>query len=514
VVSGEWSVVSVHVPKVSLSKSRIRIFSLTTDHRPRTTMLNCRAMPPPSWVQDAIFYQIFPDRFANGDPSNDPANVQSWGSPPTLSGFQGGDLRGICQRLDYLNDLGITAIYLNPIFQAGSNHRYNTSDYLQIDDRLGTLQDFRELVDQAHDHGIRVVLDGVFNHSGRAFFAFQDLLDGGHRSAYRDWYHIQRFPLDAFGEGKAENYLAWWGFRGLPKFNTGHPATREYLLKVAKYWMEQGADGWRLDVPNEIDDDTFWAEFRQIVKRANPEAYLLGEIWTVDPRWVGPGAFDGLMNYPLRKTLLEWIVELGGTPSSFREAVEAQVAAYPAEHVLAQYNLLGSHDTERVATLAHGDARKVRLLYALMFALPGAPAIFYGDEIGLTGGKDPDSRRAFEWDSARWEGDRHALVRNLIQLRRSRTELRRGTLEFLEANDDTGTIIFARRLGNEMTLIVANVSQTPAAVRLPASTLGRPLGHELRDGLTGRAHGVGELGLELMLDSYDCAILSRSVPPP
>ena len=477
-------------------------------------MLDCRPMPPPAWVQDAVFYQIFPDRFANGDLANDPPNVQPWGSPPTLSGFQGGDLQGIRQRLDYLSDLGITAVYLTPIFQAGSNHRYNTSDYLQIDDRLGTVQDFRDLVDQAHAQGIRIILDGVFNHSGRGFFAFQDLLDKGERSAHRRWYHVKRFPLDAFGEGQAENYLAWWGFRGLPKFNTANRATREYLLRVAKHWIEQGADGWRLDVPNEIDDDSFWAEFHQVVKDANPEAYLVGEIWTLDPRWVGPRAFDGLMNYPLRKALLDLVVEGQRTPSTFRVEVDAQLAAFTPDHRLAQYNLLGSHDTERVATLAGGDARKVHLLFVLLFTLPGAPAIYYGDEIGMAGGKDPDSRGAFDWNPAQWDRARHDLVRSLVRLRRSRPELRRGTFELLETNDDTGTIAFARRLGREAALVVANLSQTPRPVRLPANALGRPAAHEVRDGLTGRAHGVGELGLELMLDSYDCAILFRSLPGP
>ena len=469
-------------------------------------------MPPPAWVQDAVFYQIFPDRFANGDPANDPPNVQPWGSPPTISGFQGGDLRGIRQRLDYLSDLGITAVYLTPIFQAGSNHRYNTSDYLQIDDRLGTLQDFRDLVDQAHAHGLRVILDGVFNHSGRGFFAFRDLLEKGERSAYRRWYHAKRFPLDAFGEGQAENYLAWWGFRALPKFNTANRETRKYLLRVAKHWIAQGADGWRLDVPNEIDDDSFWAEFRQVVKEANPEAYLVGEIWTLDPRWIGPRSFDGLMNYPLRKSLLELIVEGKHTPSGFREQVEAQMAAFPSDHLLAQYNLLGSHDTERVGTLAGGDARKVRLLLALQFTLPGAPAVYYGDEIGIAGGKDPDSRRAFDWNREHWDHARHDLVRSLVRLRQTRPELRRGTFEFLEADDETGTIAFTRQLGGETAVVVANVSPTARSVRLPAGALGRPPAHEVRDGLTGRAHGVGELGLELRLEACDCAILLGSLP--
>ncbi len=223
-------------------------------------------MSVPAWVADAVFYQIFPDRFANGDASNDPRGVQPWGAPPTIWGFQGGDLRGVLEHLDYLADLGINALLFNPIFQASSNHRYNTTDYFRIDPGLGTQEDFRALLDAVHQRGMRMVLDGVFNHCGRGFFAFYDLLENELHSPYVDWFHVRRFPLHAYGAGEAENYLAWWKFKSLPKFNTGNPKVRQYLLSVAAHWVRQGIDGWRLDVPNEIDDDLFWAEFRETVK--------------------------------------------------------------------------------------------------------------------------------------------------------------------------------------------------------------------------------------------------------
>jgi glycosidase len=206
------------------------------------------------------------------------------------------------------------------------------------------------------------------------------------------------------------------------------------------------------------------------------------------------------------------VVEGGRPPSTFRQEIEAQLAAYPAEHVLAQYNLLGSHDTERVATLAVGDPRRLRLLLALQFFLPGAPAIYYGDEIGLTGGKDPDSRRAFDWDPAHWDAPRQDLVRDLIRLRRSRIELRRGGLEFAEVDDEDGTIVVVRRLGGDATLLAANVSQTSHTLTLPAAAGGWSAGQEVRDYLSGRVYGVGEPGLELRLDPYDSAILFRSSP--
>ncbi|MGD2028087.1 MAG: alpha-amylase family glycosyl hydrolase, partial [Anaerolineales bacterium] len=256
-------------------------------------------MSVPYWVQDAIFYQIFPDRFARSESATDHPHLLAWGSTPTVRGFQGGNLRGIIDKFDYLLDLGVNALYLNPIFSSSANHRYHTNDYYIIDRTLGTLQDFHALLDIAHSNGMRVVLDGVFNHSGRGFFAFADLLDNGPESRYKEWYYINGFPLDAFGGGKAIKYKAWWDIKDLPKLNANNPDVWNYLMGVSKYWIEQGADGWRLDVPAEIDNDDFWAEFRRVVKQVNPDAYTVGEIWDGDPRWVGDEHFDGLIHYTL-----------------------------------------------------------------------------------------------------------------------------------------------------------------------------------------------------------------------
>ena len=203
-------------------------------------------MSVPDWVQDAVFYQIFPDRFARS-PANDRPHLAAWGTPPTLNGFQGGDLRGVMEHFDYLLDLGINALYFNPIFQSSSTLRYNTDDYYRIDQRLGSRADFDALLDLAHRNGVRVVLDGVFNHCGRGFFAFHDLVENGDESIYRDWFHVRRFPLRAYEPGKARNYLGWWGYKSLPKFNTNDPQVRQYLLDVARYWVDAGIDGWRLD---------------------------------------------------------------------------------------------------------------------------------------------------------------------------------------------------------------------------------------------------------------------------
>ncbi len=475
-------------------------------------VIHCRARPEgeavtvPDWVQDAVFYQIFPDRFANGDPSNDPSNVQPWGSPPTLWGYQGGDLRGIVEHLDYLQDLGATALYLNPIFCAGSNHRYNTIDYLQIDPRLGTGSDFDSLVGELHRRGMRLVLDGVFNHSGRGFHAFVDVLENAEHSAFRNWYHIREFPLDAFGPGKAERYEAWWGIKSLPKFNTSEPEVRRYLMEVARHWIERGADGWRLDVPNEIDDDSFWAEFRSAVKGVNPEAYLLGEVWTVDPRWVGPGHFDGLMNYPVREALLEFLVAGQLRPSEFAQRLEAILEAYPPEHMLAHYMPLGSHDTARIRTLCP-DGRRRRPLFTLQFALPGPPGIYYGDEIGLEGDKDPDSRRAFPWDSRAWDSGLRSHVRQLVQARRSEPALRRGAYVPLTADDRHGLMAFARRTSDREARVVVNASDTGQSLALPLGERGWEAGDTVHEAVGSRTWNVAGDGLHLQIEAHEALLL-------
>ncbi len=455
-------------------------------------------MSVPYWVQDSIFYQIFPDRFANGDKTNDPPNVQKWGAKPTIWDFQGGDLRGIIRRFDYLLELGINAIYLNPIFQATSSHRYNTSDYYKIDPKLGDLGDFSALLDIAHRNNIRVILDGVFNHCGRGFFAFNDVLENGDRSPYRDWFHIHRFPLDAFTPGDAINYSGWWSHKSLPKFNTNNPEVRKFLLGVARYWIEKGADGWRLDVPNEINDDEFWAEFRQVVKNANREAYIFGEIWDADPRWANDTHFDGLMNYPVKDALIA-LLNKRENLQQFSERIDRLLKIYPQENAFAMYVPLGSHDTERILTALGGDLEKLKLAYLFQFAYPGAPAIYYGDEVGLEGGRDPECRGAFPWDPAVWKGDLQLWVRELIAIRKSRASLRRGEFSRIAMKEDKGCFAFTRTLGEEKTLVVFNSTMELQDIQLPVKTHNWQDGHILRSLLDHRPFSVvkGKLPITL-----------------
>jgi cyclomaltodextrinase len=446
-------------------------------------------MTTPYWVQDSIFYHIFPDRFANGDTSNDPPNVQKWGSPPTTWGFQGGDLRGILQNLDYLLELGINALYLNPIFLATSNHRYNTSDYFQID-----------LVDAVHKNDMRIILDGVFNHCGRSFFAFSDVLENGDKSPYKDWFYIKQFPLDAYdGSGDAHNYIGWWNHKSLPKLNTGNAKVRRYIFSVARYWIEQGSDGWRLDVPNEIDDDGFWEEFRHVVKSANRDAYLTGEIWEVNPRWANNTHFDGLLNYPVKDALAAFLIGRENA-LQFAQRIDAIVKAYPRENLFAMFVPLDSHDTERFKTLVSGDTRKLKLAFLFQMSFPGAPAIYYGDEIGMEGGKDPDSRRAFPWRESTWDLELRQWVRLLVSLRKRTPALRRG--EFIRLLAEDGVYAFARILGEQNILVALNASGQEHRVEIPCVFLNWSEGRVLQSLVDGRKFSVTGGKLPLILPPW------------
>ncbi|HMN12093.1 MAG TPA: glycoside hydrolase family 13 protein [Bellilinea sp.] len=422
-------------------------------------------MTIPQWVPDAIFYQIFPDRFRNGNKDIDPPNVQTWGHPPDFQHYQGGDLRGIIQALDYLQELGINALYLNPIFLAPSVHRYNTTDYYTIDPILGNKDDLQELINEAHQRGIRIILDGVFNHTGRGFFAFNDIQENGENSPYLNWYHVKKLPLEAFSANPVANYEAWWGFKSLPKLNTETKAVREYIYDVLRYWTKMGIDGWRFDVPNEIDDDAFWADARRIILEINPEAYLLGEIWDINPRWVNDTHFDGLMNYPLRTAINSYLIE-NLDRDKFRDAYTKLLEAYPRENLWSMYNLLSSHDILRILTSYYRSVGKVQLAYSLIFSLPGAPAIYYGDEIGMEGEKDPDCRRSFNWEPQSWNVNLQQWIRDLCRVRNGNVVLRRGDIHFLPSIEKTSILAFTRESGDARILCVFNPTDHTQTISL------------------------------------------------
>jgi len=459
----------------------------------------------PDWVKDAIFYQIFPDRFARSQRVPKLPNMEPWDSPPTVHGFKGGDLLGVAEHLDYLVDLGITAIYLNPIFQSTANHRYHTYDYYRVDPLLGGNTAFRELLDAAHARGIRVILDGVFNHASRGFFQFNHILENGPASPYVDWFIVKGYPLYAYDEDRDPNYVCWWNLHALPKFNTANPAVRRFLWDVGRYWIEQGVDGWRLDVPGEIDDDEFWREFRRGVKGVNPEAYIVGEIWHDATRWLQGDQFDAVMNYLLAKACIGFfagdtldpalVAGIGYAPIppldavSFADQVEHLLNLYHPQVTLAQFNLLDSHDTPRFLTLAKGDVRRLKLAILFLMTYPGAPCIFYGDEVGLQGGRDPDCRRSMPWDEARWDADLRDFVKRCIAIRKAHPALRRGEYLRLHADATRGVYAFLRRLDAEALVVVLNNGDTSYPVEVPLHGY-LPDGAVLRDLLNGGEYRV------------------------
>lgn len=450
----------------------------------------------PDWVKDAIFYQIFPDRFAKSARITKPANIQPWDARPTHHNFLGGDLLGIAERLDYLTDLGVNAIFLNPIFSSAANHRYHTHDYFQVDPLLGGQLAFDALVKAAHARHIRIILDGVFNHASRGFFQFHHLLECGAESPYVDWFHVERWPLNAYSEHARPNYWAWWGLPALPKLNIDNPQVREFLWRVGEYWLEQGADGWRLDVPSEIDDDAFWQEFRRRCRAVNPEAYIVGELWHEAQRWLQGDQFDAQMNYLFTRAAFSYF--LGESMDQSESARTGYGLIHPRdgqgflgelericnqlyhpEIVQAQMLMLGSHDTPRVITIARSDKTAVRLMFLCQMTLPGAPNIYYGDEIGLWGHGDPDSRRAFPWqDETVWDMSLRAEVKRYIRLRQQTPALRRGAFRPILAAQQVA--VYQRQYGDQTVLVAFNAGEKDVRVQIPWPA---DAPEKLRDGL-------------------------------
>jgi glycosidase len=417
----------------------------------------------PNWVQDAIFYQIFPDRFCNGDPQNDPPDRAAWGDLPTRENFFGGDLQGVLDRLDYLQALGVNAIYLNPIFQARTNHRYDTCDYFCVDPRLGDNALLKELVAELHQRGMRVILDGVFNHCGDGFPPFQDVLAHGAESEYADWFTPRSYPL----RPSPLNYLTCGGCTYLPKLNHAHRPVQEMILHVARYWLEEtGMDGWRLDVPFKIPFD-FWREFRQVVKAANPQAYLVGEVWREAAPWTRGDIFDGVTNYRLRDLILDYVLTNVLDAEDFGFELNMLLAAH-GQAAYSMLNLLNSHDTARILTTLKGDVERLRIALTLQMTLPGAPMIYYGDEVGLLGETDPDCRRCMPWDESAWNAQVAQMTRELVALRRAHPALRRGSPQILTAFN--GVLAYRQAAEGDEVIVIVNPREEVPELAVPTGS--------------------------------------------
>ena len=471
---------------------------------------------PPTWVQNAVFYQIFVDRFGRGKSSISPVhqeavNLEPWDAQPTRSGYKGGNLQGIIEKLSYLRDLGVTAMYLTPIFAASSNHRYNVHDFYRIDPLLGDESAFCELLVAAHNSGIRVVLDGVFNHVGRGFYQFADMVENGPTSPWVNWFRVQSWPISPYDESRPPNYACWYGHRELPELNHANPEVREYLMRVAERWTKFGIDGWRLDAAECVAAAGFWEEFRSRVRAINPQAYIVAEVVHEAERLLDGTRFDAVTNYPFYTATLRFV---GGSqlrreflrsrktfPRMSAEAYGSRVRRlfdlYPKETYLAQMNFLENHDTARLMTVLGDDRDLFVIANLLLFTLPGAPCLYYGSEIGLSGGLDPLCRGSFRAES-QWDRDLLTSMRNLVRLRRASNALRAGDCTILLARGRT--FVFSRQCKSDAVVVALNVGSSAARVKADISvSIVRRLGNRASVvfGSGSVCHGAKSLTLEL-----------------
>ena len=492
----------------------------------------------PDWFKNAVAYQIFPDRFFNGTDGEFLGNrndiiKRNWGETPFYkpeqfggeyksNDFFGGNLEGIIKKLDYLEDLGITVIYLNPIFKAASNHKYDTGSYEEIDPMFGDEETFSRLCSEAKKHGIRIILDGVFNHTGDDSMYFNKYGNydsvGAYQSQnspYYDWFNFMNYP---------DEYESWWGMTTLPQVNEESKSLREYLItgenSIVKKWIRLGASGWRLDVVDELPD-FFVKELRTAVKEVNPEAVIIGEVWEDASNKVAYNRrreyfygeeLDSVMNYPFRNALIDaTLCKIDA--HEFDRRIMSLKENYPKEAYYSTLNIISSHDVERIVTLMGGvptrhevdreyqanfrldgyaletALKRTRLVMGIVMTMPGVPCLFYGDELGVQGYGDPFCRSCFPWDSMDWVDPQSKMrnwVKDLIRLRKSSTAFTTGELENVYSIGNTYGYI--RKNNDEKYIIVANFDNVPRDIRLDAAR-----------------YGVRELRLMLSDDDNICA---------
>ena len=372
----------------------------------------------PAWVKETVWYQIFPERFNNGDKNNDPVGTKPWNSAdhPGREDYYGGDLQGVLDKLDYLQELGINGLYFCPIFKASSNHKYDTIDYLEIDPDFGDKKLFKKLVDEAHKRGMHVMLDAVFNHLGDQSKEWQDVVKHGRDSKYFDWFHINYLPVTPFKDpSKGEEMPPYDTFAfepHMPKLNTANEEVQKYLLNIATYWAKEfHIDAWRLDVANEVDHH-FWKKFHVKLMEINPNFYIVGEVWHSSQPWLNGDEFTGVMNYPYTQQIEDHFLTGKISAKMLTQVLFDQLMLYRDCVNSGMLNMLDSHDTARLLTLA--DENQDKALNALAFELmqPGSPSIYYGTEMAMTGGNDPDCRKPMDWTktgNAYWQKV-HALI--------------------------------------------------------------------------------------------------------
>lgn len=420
---------------------------------------------PPKWAQDAVIYNIFPDSFATGkEKVSGQASQKQW-EGQTVCGKLGGTIRGITENVSYIKKLGLNAIYINPVFAAGEYHKYDLIDYFHIDPCFGTNEDFKELVETFHANGIKVIIDGVFNHCGWRFFAFEDVVQKGQQSAYKDWFYGLQFPVIRPDNGEDyPNYECFGYERLMPKLNTANLQVQEYFCKVGRYWVEEfHTDGWRLDVASEVNDG-FWRKFYEEVKSVNPEAILIGEVWESANHWLDGTIFDSAMNYDFRKHCKRFFAEGSVDAAEFDGRVTDMRMRYRRQTVYAQLNILDSHDVSRFLSVCGEDRRRYKLAIVFQMCFPGIPSVFYGDELGVTGIREEEYRQPMPWGR---QDELYAFFEQAIRMRKQQKALTQGDYHTLNAVAGSRFYGFERTYEKQRVMIFLNMEEAKMTCSIP-----------------------------------------------
>ena len=446
-----------------LPRQRYECFQFPYDHR-------ADRLEVPAWAADAVVYNIFPDSFASGRAAICGEGTQKPWNGEMCASRLGGTVEGVRLNLGYIRDLGCNCVYLNPVFAADSYHKYDLLDYFHVDPCMGTDAQFRALVDEAHGMGLRVIIDGVFNHCGWHFFAFEDVVKNQKESCYKDWFYDLTFPVHR-PETPEEipDYACFAYERMMPKLNTANPEVQKYFCDVGAYWVrEYGIDGWRLDVASEVNDG-FWRAFRSAVKGENPEALLIGEVWESAGHWLQGDMFDSTMNYDFRKHCCAFFAEKRIDAAAFSGRITDMLMRYRLQMLPAQLNLLDSHDVSRFLSLCGGDTASYRLAFLFMMCFVGMPTIFYGDELGIQGIREEEYRAPMPWKG----GDMalSGFFRKAIAMRHALSSLRDGTFQMLSAEEDSRVIRFRRDTGAASVTVAINAGESDAAIPQSEETL-------------------------------------------
>ena len=406
----------------------------------------------PQWAANKVVYQIFPSRFA----ATQPVDKKLWYKAPiTPMDDLHGNLRGIIEHLDYIKDLGIDVVYLTPIFKSNSCHKYDTIDYYQVDPSFGTTEDLKELVQKSHERGMKVVLDAVYNHSGREFFAFQDILEKGEKSKYLDWYFIDELPPR--GEwGEIPNFKCFGYYGGMPKLNLKNPEVEKYITDVACYWIKEcDIDGWRLDVGDEISH-FFWKNFRKAIKAVKKDMLIIGEIWHYAGDFLEGDEWDTVMNYPFYLNLIDLLADEKINVSQFVQNLGYLKGRLNKKCYPLMWNLIDSHDTARFLHLCNDNKKKQHLAAAFQLLMPGMPMVYYGDEYAMPGANDPDCRRGMYWDEEYQDKEMYNWYKKLMQIRKAHACIVEGEMIETITNDDDDTIVMIRKNGDETIAMLFN----------------------------------------------------------